>query len=726
VYQEHRLASQALPLLERALSIREQQLGLHHPDTGRTLVDLASTLMQLGDRQRSQSLAKRALLVWERLNLPNAPEYATVLALFADIQYQAGRYAVAREYFEKALSIRGKAFGMSSPLFAEAEEGMGLALAGQGERSAALRAAVHVETVGREHLQLMLRSLPERQALNYATARPRGLTLMLSLSAAMPDAVPLALDALVRSRALVLDEIAARQRAAHLRQGSIDPTQAAWKSAQQRLANLLARGPGPMSATQYARAVEDASRDRERTEEALAERNPDFRDERARDRIGLEQVSAALPPDSVLLSFARNDQGLRGAAPTYVVFVTRNNRVPVVVSLGSVRAIDAQVLRWRADIAAQALASETEAPARSAASRASGEALRRLVWDPVSPHMSAARRVFVVPDGTLSLVSLAALPIGPSGYVLEENRVIHYLSTERDLVPGSPARAATGGLLAIGGPSFDDATLLGPAALLAMESGPTTSSMRLRAGTQTCNGFQTIAFEPLPGTLQEVEDVSGLWSTRGSPTVAPPRVLVGARATETAFKEEAPRYSVLHLATHGFFIADGCPTLGAKTTRGVGGLSGFASSTLTENPLLLSGLALAGANRRASARPDQDEGILTAEEVVSLDLGGVEWAVLSACDTGVGEVSAGEGVFGLRRAFQVAGAHTVIMSLWSVGDEAARAWMHELYLGRFQKGLSTADAVHNASLTVLRDRRARGLSTQPFYWAGFVAAGDWK
>lgn len=145
-----------------------------------------------------------------------------------------------------------------------------------------------------------------------------------------------------------------------------------------------------------------------------------------------------------------------------------------------------------------------------------------------------------------------------------------------------------------------------------------------------------------------------------------------------------------------------------------------------ENPLRLSGLALAGANRRAQAKPDEDDGILTAEEVASLDLSGVEWAVLSACNTGGGEIRAGEGVFGPRRAFLVAGARTIIMSLWSVDDQATRQWMRALYEGRFQRKLSTADAVHQASLSVLRERRAKGLSTHRFYWAAFVAAGDWR
>jgi CHAT domain-containing protein len=140
----------------------------------------------------------------------------------------------------------------------------------------------------------------------------------------------------------------------------------------------------------------------------------------------------------------------------------------------------------------------------------------------------------------------------------------------------------------------------------------------------------------------------------------------------------------------------------------------------------LTGLALAGANNRGRVALDQDEGLLTADEIAGLDLQGTEWAVLSACDTGLGEIKAGEGVFGLRRAFQIAGARTVIMSLWSVEDQSAREWMRVLYEGRLHRNLDTAAAVREAGLFVLRARRAKGQSTHPFYWAAFVAAGDWR
>jgi CHAT domain-containing protein len=190
---------------------------------------------------------------------------------------------------------------------------------------------------------------------------------------------------------------------------------------------------------------------------------------------------------------------------------------------------------------------------------------------------------------------------------------------------------------------------------------------------------------------------------------------------------------VLHLATHGFFLGGACESA-LSSARGSNGPASTPAARLSdapppiagENPLVLSGLALAGANHRSSAGEFEDDGILTAEEVASLDLSGVEWAVLSACETGVGDVRPGEGVFGLRRAFQIAGAHTLIMSLWSVDADATRSWMKALYEARLARHLGTAESVRAASLKLLNDRRAKKLSTHPFYWAGFVAAGDWR
>jgi CHAT domain-containing protein len=173
--------------------------------------------------------------------------------------------------------------------------------------------------------------------------------------------------------------------------------------------------------------------------------------------------------------------------------------------------------------------------------------------------------------------------------------------------------------------------------------------------------------------------------------------LTGADATREGFLDAATRNRVLHVATHAFVLDSKC---------GDG------------NPLLRSGLVFAGANlSRASA-------ILTAQQIASLDLNGVDLAVLSACNTGSGELTDGEGVLGLERAFRIAGARSVVMTLWPVDDKVASRYMRALYGELLSQRTSSADAVWTVGRTALMSRRAAGQSTHPWYWAGFVASGS--
>ena len=370
VYLERGLPARALPLLQRALAIRETALGPQHRDVARTLVDLATTLMEIGRPARAQAARDAGP---SHLGTPRCARRAglrKVLAFYARLQSNRGDSAAARDYYERALAIRANVFGPSHPLYAEAQSGLAFALAAVGDRVAALRMAAMVEATGRDHLRLMLRSLPERQALNYAAARPRGLNLILSLSGSLPEAVPFALDGLIRSRALVLDEIAARQSGGRVANEGTDP-RGALTSAQQRLANLMVRGPGPMSPAQYKAVMEAARRESELAEQALARRSVEFRAERHRGEIGLEEVTAALPPDGALVSFARYQRTVFDAAPaslrtipSYVALVLRRDQPPAVVPLGSAQSIDRQVSQWRSDISAEAVPSAQAPPGR--------------------------------------------------------------------------------------------------------------------------------------------------------------------------------------------------------------------------------------------------------------------------------------------------------------------------------------------------------------------------
>jgi CHAT domain-containing protein len=154
------------------------------------------------------------------------------------------------------------------------------------------------------------------------------------------------------------------------------------------------------------------------------------------------------------------------------------------------------------------------------------------------------------------------------------------------------------------------------------------------------------------------------------------------------------------------------------------------------HPGVLSGLALSGAN--ASPAPNGDDGILTALEVASMDLSNVEVAVLSACETGLGEVAGGEGVLGLQRAFQVAGVRTTVTSLWKVPDVATQLLMQRFYENLWDRGMGKLEALRQAQLWLMREGGRRGVSVPgadsgdeprslpPYYWAGFVLSGDWR
>jgi CHAT domain-containing protein len=325
--------------------------------------------------------------------------------------------------------------------------------------------------------------------------------------------------------------------------------------------------------------------------------------------------------------------------------------------------------------------------------------------------------VFVVPDAALHLVNFAALPSGDSRYLLETGPLIHYISAERDLVPTKSDRGD--GILVVGNPAFDQA-----GTRILASNPPATLARGVRSA---CGSFKTLHFMPLPASQQEADRISALWrasvSSKDQPSSAELLQLTGANASPEAFKQYAPGKRVLHVATHGFFLEGLCESA-TQVEAGSKRDDNFLPAT-AENPLLLSGLAFSGANRRNPAKGDEGDGVLTAEEISGLNLEGVDWAVLSACDTGVGEIKVGEGVFGLQRAFQVAGAKTVIMSLWPVEDETAKQWMEKLYQEHFLNGKNTAEAARDASLQILRQRRTIHQGTHPLYWGAFIATGDW-
>jgi CHAT domain-containing protein len=249
---------------------------------------------------------------------------------------------------------------------------------------------------------------------------------------------------------------------------------------------------------------------------------------------------------------------------------------------------------------------------------------------------------------------------------------------------------------------------------------PTTARAAGRHSRDLDRDRSAYHFDRLPGTRAEGERIAARLG------VSP---LLDAAALESRLKTACRSPRILHLATHGFFLPDEQRDLN-REGRGfgldVGGFSGGPdgpgrlAGPMMENPMLRSGLALAGANAwlRAGNPPEEaEDGLLTAEDVAGLDLLATELVVLSACETGLGQIHIGEGVFGLRRAFVLAGAKTLVMSLWKVPDEPTRELMEDFY-GRLLAGTGRAESLREAQLAM------KAKYPEPFYWGAFICQGD--
>jgi CHAT domain-containing protein/tetratricopeptide (TPR) repeat protein len=716
--------TEAMAVLQQTLEARRRVQGADHPLVARVMHQIAVLQVEAGETASARAMLTEVLEV--RLVALGEDHEAvgdTRLVLGQALIAQ-GAYAEAGPQLERALEIYVDALGAEHPRVAEVLRARARLHWATAEPTRALDDALRAEAIGRDHLRLTARSQPEAVALRYAGVRSTALDLALTFATESdsPTATARAWDAVVRSRAVVLDEMARRNRVlvsgadAEIARLASEVT-----AARTRLANLTIRSLDHDEPVEMGGLLEEARAERRQAERALATKSVAFAAETSREETGLESVVDSLDPGTALVAYYRFDREARPAptradgpappeGPSYLAFVRPpDGSAPVGVVLGDADEIDAKIRGWReaiVDVPTSALA-RVERDYREVA-----ETVRRRVWDPLLPFIGSAERVLVVPDGALNLLAFSALPTGKRRYLLETGPLLHYLSSERDSVPPPIPASAGRGLLAVGGAAFD---VDGPVRVASAASPGSTRDEVFRGGRSGCSAFSGLRFDPLPESGREVGDIARLWTDRGGADRDSAVVRTGPEASETAFKREAPGRRVLHLATHGFFFDGSCNESAGKT-RG--------SRFEIENPLLGAGLAFAGANRRASAPPDADDGILTAEEIGALDLAGVDWAVLSACDTGLGEIRSGEGVLGLRRAFEVAGARTLIMSLWPVEDRTARRWMKELYEERLQNGTDTARAARAAGLAVLERQRASDLGGHPSRWAAFVAAGS--
>jgi hypothetical protein len=300
-------------------------------------------------------------------------------------------------------------------------------------------------------------------------------------------------------------------------------------------------------------------------------------------------------------------------------------------------------------------------------------------WSGISQMIKPFSKVFLSPDGIYNVINLNTLRNPHTGqFVLDETQLIN-LTSSKDLLEESDSKKINNSALLLGYPEF------------AYQDAEVGRKSTVRGDIiQSLESLSMQEFDPLPGTLTEIRQIEKLIEKNNGTAI----LLEGKDATEARLKSQNLP-DILHLATHGFFIS---------------------SENNFVNPLLKSGLVLAGVNKKGVEENTDEDGVLTAFEIASLDLKNTRLVVLSACETGLGEVKNGDGVYGLQRAFRIAEAKYIVISMWKVDDAATMELMTIFYSALMETG----DVVHSFTTA---QKELRKNYPSPYHWGAFKLIG---
>lgn len=727
--------SKATDYFTRSLAISEKNLGPDHPDLANTLNNFGGMYNEFQEEDKAEPLFLRAIAIREKLG-PDNLALSAPLSNLGLLYVNTGEYAKAEPLLLRALEInrqklgennassgvmtnnlgllylRQKKYAEAEPLFLRALEiieknnspwhpycGRMLAnlanlYTSKGDVARAIEFQNRYLAIRDHNIDLNLYTGSERQKLAYMATLTRDIDFAVSTQARLdPDSTELketAARLIISRKGRTLDAMAEtfaalRRRSRPEDQELIDRL----SDVRTQLANQTLRGAGGEKPEVYRARLKSIEDQREKLENDLSRRSSEFR--ARKQPITLDAVRAAVPDDAALIEFI----AYRTADPTtsqreiavrparYAAYIIRKSGSIGWKDLGDAKAIDNSIDALRAALG-DPKRTDVMALSRTVDSK---------VLEPLRPLLGGASHLLISPDGDLNLLPFEALVDEKNGYLVE-NRTVSYVTSGRDLLR-SVATENSGQPLVVADPAFGDSDQ--------GTDGKVVSPVRtVRAGdvkrsSLFARRLEDTYFAPLSNTALEARSILSIYPNA--------KYLSGTNATESSLKATAGP-SILHIATHGFFLQDDDAVKGTVVKRQSG------------NPLLRSGLALAGANRRDARN---DDGILTALEASGLNLWGTKLVVVSACDTGVGEIRNGEGVYGLRRSFVLAGAESMLMSLWPVSDLTTRELMTGYYKN-LKQGLGRGESLRRVQLDMLKRPNRR----HPFYWASFIQSGDWK
>ena len=694
LYEKEGQYEKAEPLYKRALAIYEKLFGPEERDVASNLNNLALLYYHMEEYVKAEPFYLRALAIKEKQLGPEHPDTALSLDNLACLYREMGQYAKAEPIFRRALAIREKHLGPEHPDTANGLNNLADLYCGNGETDKALDHFRRARYSASRHIQRTLPMLSDSEQQRFLTGlEARQLHSALSMSLTIADRADVSAPWLFNGKALAAECQAERTQ---LARETRDPVSGdlATKLADIRgqLANaVMATTKSGQEQARFER-IKNLETQEEQAAKALGHAQGKI--VRSDPWVSLEDVQKALPANTVLIDIARFDifdfkckERKNAWKPAhYAAWITSKSDVKL-VDLGDASAIDSAVQQIRVSAANS---NNDPGPAM--------RALGGLVLAPLEKHLAGYNRWLLSPDGDLWLAPWAALPLSDGTMVIEKH-CLSYLVSGRDLLrSGYNVETTTPAVFA--NPDFGIAAATQPAK-------EDTSALMI---TRSADMRGDLVFKPLPGTAKEAEAIR---QPINDYTGAAPQLFLGANALEANAKR-LTRPKVLVLSTHGFFLPEQPRQRDPRTGE-------YKPNPRGENPLLRCGLALAGANTREQATGEND-GIFTGLEIVATDLRGTELVVLSACETGIGQINSGEGVAGLRQCFQLAGANSVVATLWQIPDTASATLMTNFF-NHLSAGQPKADALRNAQLEMIARLKKEGITPHPFFWAAYTLTG---
>jgi CHAT domain-containing protein len=743
--------AKAEPLLQEALRIRQKVLGPEHPDTAGSLNNLASLYKHTGEYAKAEPLYQEALRIWQKVLGPEHPDTATGLDNLAELYRDLGALAKAEPLLQEALRIRQKALGPEHPDTATSLNNLASLYHSMGEYAKAeplYQEALRIwqKVLGPEH-PLTATSLDNLALLEFDLGRIDGATA-LARQASAADLIILSkifsftseqqrlayLDifdpyslfpflkgietelatAVLRYKGVILDSIVEDRLLAEASRKSEDQKLVEQLNLDKNQLGQLLLQPAQKLSAETNQRIEALEAEVEKLESQLAQHVAGLG--RARHALGvsLEQVWPTIPNDGVLVDYLRywHYLGKNQWEPRYGAIVLSSKGAPLWISLSKANEIEHLVRRYGTLVRGSPQEEELSANL---------QALYEALWAPIDQALpSQTKRIIISPDGELNFISFATL-LTKDKQFLAQTYDVQYVASGRDLLR-EPKPAMAKEVVLFANPDFDLASTM----LVKAEDRPSDGGSKSIRGSEK-RDVEDWSFESLTGTQKESDELIKKFAGWGWTSTD----FTAKEATKEALLKIHSPY-ILHLATHGFFAKEDPTATRPEPGTSLNDPQGVSKSKFFKNPMHRSGLALAGAQttieawKREEVPPVENDGILTAEDVSTLDLQGTWLVTLSACDTGSGQARAGEGVMGLRRGFIQAGAENLLMTLWPISDQVTVQIMSDFYDAAHDIGNAPEALAEVQRRWLLKLRTEKGLAQAVNLAGPFIMSSQGK